>query len=90
MPDLEMNQLANALLRSASAQFRRDGIQIGQSFPQPMLNAPIEPLGRDIEPEFDASFATGYDSGSGTTILAFTTDVSILYSDGLTGDILTG
>lgn len=89
MPDLEMNQLANALLRSASAQFRRDGIQIGQSFPQSMLNEPIEPLGRDVEGVFDAAFATGYDSGTGTTILPFTTDVSILYASG-TGDILTG
>jgi len=90
MPDLEMNQLANALLKSMSVQFRKEGIQIGQRFPQPLLNEPAEPMGRDVENEFDGSFATGYDTGTGTTILPFTLDVSILYGDGLTGDILTG
>jgi hypothetical protein len=90
MPDLEINQLANALLHSMKEQYRREGLQIGQSFPQAMLNHAIEPLGRDIEPELGAQFATGYDSGSGTTIMAFTTDVSILYGDGVSGDMLTG
>lgn len=90
MADLELNQLANALLRSAKEQFRRDGIQIGQSFPQALLNAAAEPLGRDVEGVFDAAFATGYDTGTGTTILPFTTDLSILYGDGTSGDTLTG
>lgn len=36
------------------------------------------------------TFATGYDSGTGETTMAFTLDVSILYGDGTSGDILTG
>lgn len=38
---------------------------------------------------YSQTFATGYDSGTGTTTMPFTTDVSIV-TNGSSGDIVTG
>lgn len=37
-----------------------------------------------------AAFTTGYDTGTGETTMPFVLDFSILYGDGVSGDILTG
>lgn len=89
MSDLDTNELARAFLRTMEVKYRQEGIRIGQPVPQRLVNYLTNTFGEEIRPEDAQTFTVGYDSGTGTSFLAFTTDRSIL-TTGATGDILTG
>ncbi len=89
MPD-EIYEIQEALiagLREAAKAFDRGR---GVLAPTPAFPSPTNPHEglSHTAPRPIQAFAAGYNSGTGTTILAFTTDVSIL-TDGSSGDILT-
>lgn len=90
MPDGDLAALASALLRAAEAQIEAMNLERGITSPGVLAARPTNAFEAFSHVAGDAyAFATGYDSGSGTTTMAFTTDVSIL-TDGSSGDILTG
>jgi hypothetical protein len=94
MSDLDVNELASTFLRTMQTVYRQEGVRIGQSVPARLVNHLINPFGTEIRPEDAQTFAVGYDSGTGTSFLAFTPDRSVLTDDppaaGMIGDILTG
>lgn len=90
MPDGEIVRLMQTILRAAEMQFEALASERGLTLPGEMTAPPVNLFeGWGHEGAVADQFSTGYDSGSGTTTMAFTPDMSIL-TDGSSGDILTG
>lgn len=79
MPDgqFNVNELKQQILRAVERQIdsvgSRRAIEVG-----PQSAAPFNPLAASIEQGFDGVFATGYDSGTGETVVPFMVGISIV------------
>ena len=90
MPDGEILRLMQTIMQAADVQFQALAAERGLTLPGELTAPPVNMFeGWGHESAVAYQFATGYDSGTGTTTMAFTPDVSIL-TDGSSGDILTG
>lgn len=76
-----------AIMRGIEREFEALLSRKGISVPGPVADPGLG--GASFAIDEVTTFATGYDSGTGTTTMPFTTGVSIL-TDGSSGDILTG
>jgi hypothetical protein len=90
MPDDEIYELEELIRLSVRENFRTLAVDQGLLLPsRPALAHNVFDAILAGTGEIADTFTAGYDSGTGTSTLAFTLDFSILYGDGVSGDILT-
>lgn len=79
MPDGQnnVNELKAQILRAVERQINVVGSQRAIEL-LPQSAAPFNPFASSVETGNDGAFSTGYDSGTGTTTIAFTVGISIL------------
>lgn len=79
MPDgqFNVNELKQQILRAVERQINAVGSQRAIEL-RPQTGAPFNPMAGSIEPGFDGAFSTGYDSGTGETVVPFMVGISVV------------